>query len=291
MLAFACFVFAPSLARAAGEPAGSAGAVSPVLPAAPQAPQWIDAATVAASSGEARLLRPSALLDPVRVGEIVRPGDRVLTGADGRVELRFLDGAVLAVQPGSDFRIEAYRFDADGERSFLQLVKGAIRTVSGVIGKRNRDDYRMTTPTATIGIRGTEYEASESLCGTNGASACVSGERPGLMVRVIRGRVAVSNAAGSTEVPEGQTLFVRNQAAPASFDSGEPAPARPATPRGPAIPAAPSPIFPSPAVPAPAPERAPTPMQSSRRAPRESPGAPGGAVQHIDIAPVRPGAV
>ena len=181
-----------------------------------------DAATVAQSSGETRLMRPSALLMPLRPDEIVRSGDRVLTGADGRVELRFLDGGVMVVQPNSDFKVEAFRYDASGEKGFFALAKGALRAVSGAIGKRNQADYRLTTPTATIGIRGTEYEAAETPCGNAG---CPAGERPGLTVKVIRGRVAVTNAAGTTEVPEGATLYVRTASTPATFGNGAEPPA------------------------------------------------------------------
>lgn len=44
-------------------------------------------------------------------------------------------------------------------RAFFRLVKGGFRSVSGVIGKLNREDYRVSTPVATIGIRGTVYSA------------------------------------------------------------------------------------------------------------------------------------
>ncbi|HOA93368.1 MAG TPA: FecR family protein [Quisquiliibacterium sp.] len=199
------------------------------MPAAANDEPRTDAAVVAQSSGETRLMRPSALLMPLRPDEIVRSGDRVLTGADGRVELRFLDGGVMVVQPNSDFKVEAFRYDANGEKGFFALAKGALRAVSGAIGKRNQADYRLTTPTATIGIRGTEYEASETPCGNAG---CAAGERPGLTVKVIRGRVAVTNAAGTTEVPEGATLYVRTASTPATFGNGaEPPAPRPQTPR------------------------------------------------------------
>ncbi len=202
------------------------------LPAATHAQQEprSDAATVTQSSGETRLLRPTALLMPLRPDEIVRSGDRVLTGADGRVELRFLDGGVMVVQPNSDFKVEAFRYDAGGEKGFYALAKGALRAVSGAIGKRNQADYRLTTPTATIGIRGTEYEAAETPCGNAG---CAAGERPGLTVRVIRGRIAVTNAAGTTDVPEGATLYVRSAAAPATFGIGAEPPRAPQPQRGP----------------------------------------------------------
>ena len=177
------------------------------------------AAEVVASSGDTRLMRPSALLTPLRAGEPIRAGDRVLTGDDGRVQLRFMDGALVAVQPGSDFKVEEFRYDAKVERSFVSLARGAIRTVTGAIGKRNHDDYRLQTPTATIGIRGTDFETTERPCGTVG---CRPGERPGLTVTVYKGRVAVTNDSGTTEVPEGSTLRVRSRSAPATFGLADP---------------------------------------------------------------------
>ncbi len=191
----------------------------------------VEAASVASSTGDTRLMRPSALLTPLRPGEPIRTGDRVLTGADGRVELRFGDGALVVVQPKSDFLVEEFRYDQQEERSFFRLAKGAVRTVTGAIGKRRQEDFRLSTPTATIGIRGTDFETAENPCG---ATVCEPGERPGLVVTVYQGRVAVSNAAGTTEVPAGATLYVRNRETPASFGNGEPparrAPARPEAP-------------------------------------------------------------
>jgi hypothetical protein len=180
----------------------------------------VPAATVLSSTGETVLLREGALLSPARPGTTLTSGDRVTTRADGRIELRFSDGAVVALQPNTEFRIDSYRFDMAEQKNFMTLVRGALRTVSGAIGKRNRDDYRMTTPSATIGIRGTEYEANETVCPPRG---CESGSRPGLLLRVIQGRVAVSNEAGSVEVPTGGAVQVADRrTAPAPPPRGLP---------------------------------------------------------------------
>src|SRR5690606_40688035 len=61
---------------------------------------------------------------------------------------------------------------------FFSLVRGALRTISGAIGKRQPDDYRMSTPTASIGIRGTEFVVEETVCdpschpGQTGRASC-----------------------------------------------------------------------------------------------------------------------
>lgn len=78
----------------------------------------------------------------------------------------------------------------------MRFLKGALRAVSGLIGKERREQYRMDTVVGTIGIRGTEYGA------TMGDS--------GLAVTTYVGLVEVCNGAGCTMVGPGQTVVVPN---------------------------------------------------------------------------------
>jgi hypothetical protein len=97
--------------------------------------------------------RPRKITKGVELNE----GDRVVTN-DGRAQIRFADGAYVSLQPDTDFSIREYRYDGktDGsERGLFGLLKGAMRTVTGAIGRVNRSAYQIQTPTATIGIRGT----------------------------------------------------------------------------------------------------------------------------------------
>ncbi|MDP3540682.1 MAG: FecR family protein [Azonexus sp.] len=93
-------------------------------------------------------------------GAEVVSGETIRTAADGRAQLRFDDGAMVSLQPGTEFRLDNYHFSGkqDGqERGFFSLLKGGLRTITGLIGRNNRDAYKVTTTVATIGIRGTEY--------------------------------------------------------------------------------------------------------------------------------------
>lgn len=90
-------------------------------------------------------------------GVEVDTGDVVRT-TDGRVQLRMSDGAYISLQPNTEFGIKNYRFEGktDGSESAIySLVKGAMRTVTGLVGRVNRNRYQVGTPTATVGIRGT----------------------------------------------------------------------------------------------------------------------------------------
>ncbi|OAM52763.1 hypothetical protein A7981_04760 [Methylovorus sp. MM2] len=96
-------------------------------------------------------------------GAEINPGDTIQT-VDGRAQVRFSDGGYISLQPNTQFKVEDYAFSgkADGsEKGFFSLVKGGLRAITGAIGHgSNKSAYRVSTPVATIGIRGTEYTAN-----------------------------------------------------------------------------------------------------------------------------------
>ncbi|MGD9951900.1 MAG: FecR domain-containing protein [Burkholderiales bacterium] len=109
----------------------------------------IGPATVVGANGQAR---------PATRGTEVDTGDTVRTQQGGRVQVRMADGAYISLQPNTEFGIKDYKFEGktDGsESAFYSLLKGAMRTVTGLIGRVNRNKYLVSTPTATVGIRGT----------------------------------------------------------------------------------------------------------------------------------------
>lgn len=88
-------------------------------------------------------------------------GDLLRTAPGARAQVKFTDGSIVALKPASALRIDDYTFQADGggaQKNVMSLVKGGLRTVTGAIGKTNKNDYRLNTPVATIGVRGTLYE-------------------------------------------------------------------------------------------------------------------------------------
>ncbi len=92
----------------------------------------------------------------------IYPSDTIRTSAGSRVQIRFIDNALLALQENSQLSIHAYQqADADGkgETVLMELVEGGFRTLTGSIGKGNKEAYRVDTPVASIGIRGTLYSA------------------------------------------------------------------------------------------------------------------------------------
>jgi hypothetical protein len=159
--------------------AGEAGAA-----AAGRIEFTIGGATVSGSNGQQRPLAKGLELDK---------GDTVHTGQDGRAQIRFSDGAYVSLQPNTEFAIRDYNFEGktDGsERGLFGLAKGAMRTVTGLIGRVNRKQYAIVTPTATIGIRGTGGRIEV----LNDGSTLINGTS---------GIWTLSNPAGTIDIPAG----------------------------------------------------------------------------------------
>lgn len=137
-------------------------------------------------------------------GGPVEPGDTVLT-QQGRTQIKFTDGSLVSLQPNTEFKVENYAFTPGGGAGssiVLSLLKGGLRTITGLIGRGDKAAYRMNTKTATIGIRGTEFTAV--LC----EASCK--EPDGLYVRTGEGAVVLGNGAGELVIARGQAGFVPN---------------------------------------------------------------------------------
>jgi hypothetical protein len=85
--------------------------------------------------------------------------DFIVTGTDGFAGLLFRDGSMVTIGPSSEFQIRDYRFDPEQELYLFNLYmnKGSLIYNSGRIGKLSPESVRLTTPEATVGIRGTRF--------------------------------------------------------------------------------------------------------------------------------------
>lgn len=92
------------------------------------------------------------------VGAEIFQGDTIMTDSDGAVGIIFKDGAVLTLGPGGKLTIEDFLFKPDEKKvSFLsKITQGSVAFLSGAIGRISPESVRFTTPTATLGLRGTK---------------------------------------------------------------------------------------------------------------------------------------
>ena len=84
--------------------------------------------------------------------------DDVRTG-NGRLAIEFLDSSIVKLTEHSKLIIDEYIFDPDPSKSkmALNMASGTARFISGAFGKIDKENITINTPTATIGIRGTDF--------------------------------------------------------------------------------------------------------------------------------------
>jgi len=137
-------------------------------------------------------------------GDAIYSGDRLVTGR-GRLQVNMADGAFISVQPNSEYILDNYNYSGqpDGtEQAVYRLAKGGVRAVTGLIGRTNKEAYKVNTAVATIGIRGTGHNTR--LC----AGDCGSGVKDGLYHNTWEGITYVVNDVDSEDVPTGEGVYV-----------------------------------------------------------------------------------
>ena len=170
----------------------------------------------------------------------VESGDTLVTEKNTYAMVKFIDNSEITLKPLTTFKVESFSYDAakpDGDQASFSLVKGGLRSVTGLLGKRNKEKFAMKTPSATIGIRGTTFiaewvEPSAQAVAAREAYLMAStaalgdaypvqplmlaqiplpagsaGLQPGLYVQVIDGLINLQNRGGSLSFAPGQFGF------------------------------------------------------------------------------------
>lgn len=110
--------------------------------------------------GEARVTRGDGTRAQLRYGSDVFVGDRVQTGANGHVHMRFVDRGAVSVRPDSVLEVQAYRYDPSRPQANevrLRIEHGTARSISGAATELDKSRFRLNTPIAAIGVRGTDF--------------------------------------------------------------------------------------------------------------------------------------
>lgn len=151
---------------------------------------------------DAQLIKPTGTV-PAKEGTLLDSGDEVSTGA-GRVQFVLSDRSKFALPAGSNFKVDEYaeRTATTPGKALYSFIKGAFRTVSGLVGKGKDDTYLVQTPIATMGIRGTDYAAVLKKEGQS---------NDGLYVMVFAGTVWVKNKAGTRDISAGQIVYIKDE--------------------------------------------------------------------------------
>lgn len=118
----------------------------------------VPAGLVKKISGSVQIERGGAAL-PAQIGTMVMAEDRIVTGSDGSVGITLKDDTRLAAGPNSVVALDRFAFNSTTNegRLSLQILKGTLRAITGLIGRQSPRALEMKTRTATIGIRGTDF--------------------------------------------------------------------------------------------------------------------------------------
>jgi hypothetical protein len=212
-------------------------------------PAWAAqvAGTITNLSGALMARKADGALKVLGVKSEVEQGDTLVSEKGTYAQIRFIDGSVITLKPNTTFKIEAFAYASDKpaeDSASFSLVKGGLRSITGLLGKRNKEKFALKTPTATIGIRGTTFDAdyveesAESLAARQDylmASTADLGNSmpvkplqlaqapvipkppsgpaggsalvPGLYVHVIDGLISLSNKGGVQNFSAGQFGF------------------------------------------------------------------------------------
>ncbi len=169
-------------------------------------------------SGTVAVKRADGTAKVLSVKSDIQQGDTLSTQNDTYARVKFVDGAEVVLRPNTEMKVASYSYNQakpENDNVVLSMFKGGLRAVTGLLGKRNHDKVSFSTPTATIGIRGTHFGAL--FCNNDcGGIPTTTGKPPenGLHVDVTDGAVNLANAGGQQLIGAGQFGFVRDPQSP-----------------------------------------------------------------------------
>lgn len=149
------------------------------------------------SAGQTRVLQK---------GDAIHESDTVTTARGASAQIKMRDGGYVVIRPDSQLKFDSFIFsgEEDGsEKSFLSLIRGGIRAITGLIGKKNKKNYGITTLQSTIGIRGTDHETVVVEAGSELAAVAPVGTYN----KVNRGETTITTTKGTISVLPNQMGF------------------------------------------------------------------------------------
>ncbi|MFK7863352.1 MAG: FecR domain-containing protein [Pseudohongiellaceae bacterium] len=96
----------------------------------------------------------------IEAGSKIYVGDEITTRSNGTVFINFVDDASVSVRQDSHLQILSYQYDKarpEDSKVKFNLVRGVTRAISGEAATAAREQFRLNTPIAAIGVRGTDF--------------------------------------------------------------------------------------------------------------------------------------
>jgi hypothetical protein len=176
------------------------------------------------TAGEVNVRQTDGRTLALAKGGNIDSGQAIVTGGNGRAQVKFTDGGLISLQPNTEFKIANYvdQNDPKEDRFLVDLLRGGMRAITGLIGKRNRDNYKLTTTTATIGIRGSGFKVGYNPDGSLGISSELD-------------KIEVCNQSGCIGLVAGESVKVVDSTTPPVRTSEQPKTETPNTQQDPLV--------------------------------------------------------
>ncbi len=113
-------------------------------------------ATITALKGDVKIQSPNAIMEAT-LGAKLEEADNVITAEKSKAQIIFNDETIVTIGKNSHFSIQKYVDNVKNPEVEFNLIQGAMRTITGKIGKIAPSKFKVHTKTATIGIRGTNF--------------------------------------------------------------------------------------------------------------------------------------
>ncbi len=155
-------------------------------------------------NGEVTVINAQGQQRVVKKGDTIDEGDTVASSGNGFAQIKMEDGGFFAVRPDTKFKVDTFKYNGkeDGsEKGLFSLLKGSLRSVTGVIGKKHHDNYKIQTATSTIGIRGSGADVGYD-------------EAIGTAVQTLFGGHTLTSGGQTIETGPGQTALAPPGEAP-----------------------------------------------------------------------------
>jgi hypothetical protein len=142
----------------------------------------------------------------LREGDTVRVGERLRAGSQGEAVLKTDDAGFVALRPRTEFVAERFSAEDKATDGFvMRIFTGSLRVVSGWLSRTNSAGNQVVTPTATIGIRGTDHEPYV----LSAELAAATSSREGTYDKVNRGGTTMVVGENKLDIDAGRVGFVR----------------------------------------------------------------------------------
>lgn len=157
-----------------------------------------DAGSIQQISGSVSILGADRTTRKAGQRDRIQSGDTITTDARSEALVKMADDSTVILRPNTQFQFTDFKFEQKPtDTSIVSILRGTARLVSGLIGKNAPSRVAVRASTATIGIRGTDFEVSVVAEDTNDARAGVYNY--------------VHDGATNVQIASGQALDVRKQ--------------------------------------------------------------------------------